>query len=106
MTFLVITGLLAFVILDSSISHGMTSSSWYFRRNATLVTSLGGKAEAGRSPRFDGKTVQYVLTNCAFKVGLRVDERTPGQLITKRMANAAIAPLSRKELAPLDHIGR
>ena len=45
MTLFVMTGELAFLTFHSSSSHGMTCSIWYLRRNATLVTSAGGRAE-------------------------------------------------------------
>ena len=56
-TLRVITGLLALVTCDSSSSHGMTCSIWYFRRRATFVTSAGGMADWSASLRVEGRTI-------------------------------------------------
>src|SRR4051794_27617658 len=55
-TFFVIIGLLALVTFHSSNSMGTTSSIWYLRRRATLVTSFAGRPEGGKSVRLVGST--------------------------------------------------
>ena len=48
-TLRVMTGELALVIFHSSNSQGTTSSIWYLRRRATLVTSIAGYASCSSS---------------------------------------------------------
>ena len=62
----VMIGEFALVILHSSISQGMTVSTWCWRRRAVLVTSLGSRAEETTSPEFPGSTripVRFLLTH-------------------------------------------